>query len=953
MAIPICPDKNNPQYKKLEEAYGPDRAAIAFHMRGDGGIPTVDEAADMLGIKPGEKTLQQKNYADFLKEKKYTPLSFKESINKSFKENLDEVKDVTKSMTKMLLPSAFEGKDRMATTMKIIMREAMGIKHFEDLRTEKLSDKLRRYWHSRPFNDHLSFMELMEHPERFDISTDPKIKSLYDNARGRYDAIFNGLSAIKDVNYIEDYFSHFWKQPKKNSAFFSAMSKRPMQGSKSFLRKRFFADIQEGLKAGLELISTNPEENLRIAELNYTKFKMANDVFDFAKEKGILKFVKGSEKPPEGYDLVNDDLFKRRMPFVKMPSEEAVAMAKEAGLEVKPEGAMMYGGWYMPSDAALIVNNHLSRGLSGIPGLNHVYQLGTRLNNIKNTFQLGFSLFHLVGTTVDATVSTIGNGLVKASTGKPKNIKNGLIDIARGFSIIGNVSNAYAIANPIIKDAYLGIMSKDVEMLARVNGRVSAEKFWQVNARDNFLREFGKIKNGEIGVTTIPRAVWEGLLIVPELASDFIMKYHVPTLKVAGFINAMRTWEVANPNATEESRRLAEIRAWDDQDDRLGLVTYDNLFINKAIKDVAFLTIRSFGWTGGTIKAIAKGIGEAFPKKVGESPKSEGFSQRTAWLIALAGTVGLFGAMYHYIMTGQWPEELKDYYFPKDGTKNPDGTDRRVAFPTYMKDLYSYTGAPMQTIMSKTAPFLNELFEIWSNKDFYGQQIYDEDDDVFKRGLDILKYELKSFEPFGFRNKPGEQEQPILSKQSIESKVGLTSAPSQFTRTGLEEAINQEIINQYSKEKREPKYTPDQGIFRKLSEGLLKQGMTFDELDADTKAKAGLTDQQGNIKSPSAVKSLIKGAQLTKAQKSFSYLKPEHQIDVIRKLNDDEFKELIGDKDLHFIIKPRPLIQLRRTNPEFFAKKPDRIKAFEKATGMKFDDAALPKIDISLDNEEK
>jgi hypothetical protein len=270
-----------------------------------------------------------------------------------------------------------------------------------------------------------------------------------------------------------------------------------------------------------------------------------------------------------------------------------------------------------------------------------------------------------------------------------------------------------------------------------------------------------------------------------------------------------------------------------------------------------------------------------------------------------------------------------------------------------MKDLYSYTGAPMQTIMSKTAPFLNELFEIWSNKDFYGQQIYDEDDDVFKRGLDILKYELKSFEPFGFRNKPGEQEQPILSKQSIESKVGLTSAPSQFTRTGLEEAINQEIINQYSKEKREPKYTPDQGIFRKLSEGLLKQGMTFDELDADTKAKAGLTDQQGNIKSPSAVKSLIKGAQLTKAQKSFSYLKPEHQIDVIRKLNDDEFKELIGDKDLHFIIKPRPLIQLRRTNPEFFAKKPDRIKAFEKATGMKFDDAALPKIDISLDNEEK
>jgi hypothetical protein len=253
-----------------------------------------------------------------------------------------------------------------------------------------------------------------------------------------------------------------------------------------------------------------------------------------------------------------------------------------------------------------------------------------------------------------------------------------------------------------------------------------------------------------------------------------------------------------------------------------------------------------------------------------------------------------------------------------------------------MKDVFAYSKSPYKTLKGKSSPFINEISEIYNNKDFYGTPIYDEDDDTFKKGLDLLKYEAKTFEPFGFRTRPGEEDESILSQKSIESKVGFTQAPSEFTRTDLEETINERLIKEFDKTKRAPGYSPEQSVYKKMIAAQLKDGETFKDVDKELKQKAGMLDTEGRLKSASAAKSLVKGAKLTNAQRTFSFLSAEGQLDVVSKLTEEQFNELIPEKKFRRIVDIKKLINLNRTNPEIINKNQERIKAYNKLVPVKF-----------------
>jgi hypothetical protein len=45
-------------------------------------------------------------------------------------------------------------------------------------------------------------------------------------------------------------------------------------------------------------------------------------------------------------------------------------------------------------------------------------------------------------------------------------------------------------------------------------------------------------------------------------------------------------------------------------ENRMGQMTYDNLFMNRTAKDLAMLTVRSVGWNIGTLREIGGGIGD-------------------------------------------------------------------------------------------------------------------------------------------------------------------------------------------------------------------------------------------------------------------------------------------------------------------------------------------------------
>jgi hypothetical protein len=52
-------------------------------------------------------------------------------------------------------------------------------------------------------------------------------------------------------------------------------------------------------------------------------------------------------------------------------------------------------------------------------------------------------------------------------------------------------------------------------------------------------------------------------------------------------------------------------RAADATEDRMGQMTYDNLFYNKMLKDVALLGFRAYGWQLGKYRHLYGGAADA------------------------------------------------------------------------------------------------------------------------------------------------------------------------------------------------------------------------------------------------------------------------------------------------------------------------------------------------------
>jgi hypothetical protein len=143
--------------------------------------------------------------------------------------------------------------------------------------------------------------------------------------------------------------------------------------------------------------------------------------------------------------------------------------------------------------------------------------------------------------------------------------------------------------------------------------------------------------------------------------------------------------------------------------------------------------------------------------------------------------------MTQYLMTGEGPKELKDYYFPKTGGTDEHGDPVRIAYPSYMKDLYHYKTDPGQTVKNKLHPLLGLVADMLQNEDYYGTKIRNEDDPFIQQLKDMATYTAKQAEPLGFRN--------IERNVNVEGKVtakgllpfiGITPVPRSVNESAAE-----------------------------------------------------------------------------------------------------------------------------------------------------------------------
>lgn len=454
---------------------------------------------------------------------------------------------------------------------------------------------------------------------------------------------------------------------------------------------------------------------------------------------------------------------------------------KGMGGEVAHGGLLKMGAYHAPEPVATVINNYLSPGLRG----NAAFDAYMRAGNVMNQAQLGLSAFHGGMVSLDATVSKAALGVEQVLRGHPIAGAASLIKAAiPGYVPIETLMRGNKVLNEYLKPGTQGgDFAKIVDGLVAGGGRVRMDKFYKNSSVESF---FNAIK-----ARSPLAAAWHAPWAALEAQAKPLMESFVPRVKLGVFADMARLELSRLPEGADRDQvREAMARVWDSVDNREGQLVYDNLFWNKAAKDVAMASTRAVGWNLGTIRELGGGLADTLRAPINAAQgKPLPHPRRALFVGALVGTVALYGAYLQYMMTGQGPKELKDYFYPRTGRTGPDGNQERVQLPSYMKDLISYAKHPYETVKHKLHPLLASTADMLENKDFYGDEIRNPNDTYVKQLKQASEYVAKAFIPFSARGLMEERKRGQSTTAQAGAFVGVTPAPRSAVNSEAQNTI--------------------------------------------------------------------------------------------------------------------------------------------------------------------
>jgi hypothetical protein len=540
---------------------------------------------------------------------------------------------------------------------------------------------------------------------------------------------------------------------------------KSLAGSKSPLKGRVLdmpldAALKDMRDRGIKVepATTNPELLRQWSVLNGQKLAKYGEMWQNLKESGNLTFVPSGKVADPGMVRLNDQAAKTFAPY------EYNKANGETGTGVKQSGQ-----YYATPGAAKVLNNAVSSGLENSP----TYQGIKSLSNSLNQFQLGFSGFHAMGSSVNAGVSdlavgakNIGTGIARGDAGT---LATGAGQVARSLVPFFSVGHDIMTGSDIINGLKEGNPEAAKFLQEKLNpagGRLGMDQNYVNGSYRNMVQSFS---DGNLlgAAMKLPKA------IVEETAKP-LMGYAIPRIKLGAFSDLADSIDRQMPGASPAEKQAAYSRAWDSIDNRFGQLVYDNLFWNKTAKDLSMIATRSVGWNLGTVRELGGGA-----KDVLGTLQGKGISDRMLYSAALPLYVGMIGAAYQYLHTGQGPQSLLDYFYPKNGAVDKNGNPQRTTLPTYMKDVFAYGRNPVGTVVNKTSPLMNLVSSLYSNKDYYGDMIRNPNDPLAKQLQDSGMYALKNgVLPFSVSGAQNTASNGGNLEQQAENFVGFVKAPS-------------------------------------------------------------------------------------------------------------------------------------------------------------------------------
>ena len=797
------------------------------------------------------------------------PANVKPRFSENVKRHVDEVAD---SWQSIFAPA---NRSPEASQAAGILRATTGEAAAQYEQAAFKLDQFRRAIDPLPEADKLGFIDAIEggrsQPSPEFNRAAVMIRRTLDDAR---EAVQN-LGTGKLENFIENYFPHIWEDPERAATAFkssleearaSAGTKRPMEGSKSFLKQRTIPTTLDGLQMGLKPVTTNPVDLTLLKLREMQRYTMAHQSLHEMKGQGLVKYVRAGEQAPDGYRRIDD-----KIATVFGPREGAVTLPEGANIapeEVGVLGRRIMGEYWAPAPVAKVVNNYLSPGLRG----NALYDAYRGLGNVLNQAQLGLSAFHLMFTSMDASVSRAALGIEYIGAGKP------MTGLRKSVS-----APAAPVTNMIlgakVRRAYLNPEAASPEMRALANavqeagGRVRMDSFYKNSAPERMVKAWKDAEYGKAAALSLPSLF--------ELASKPIMEHIVPLQKLGVFGDLARfELERMPPEATLTERRAVLAKAWDSVDNRMGQLVYDNLFWSKTFKDLAMASVRSVGWNIGTIRELGGGMLDvATEGSKALRGKPAELTHRAAYVMALPITVGMYGALYQYLRTGEGPTEPKDYFYPKTGEVDADGNPERVQIASYMKDFFSYHAHPWETVKHKVNPGLAAMYEMLQNEDYYGDQIRHPDDPAVKQIQQEAEFIGKQVLPFSLRNMT---ESTSRGDQTTVTKFGnwfgITPAPRDAVRSDAQNRMGEILKGRGTTSGS----TPEIAEARRSRRELLNAIRTNDGSNTEQIQQAVTDALERHQLTPKEVVTLLKRAGTTPAAEKFKSLTLEEAVEVFK-----------------------------------------------------------------------
>lgn len=632
------------------------------------------------------------------------------------------------------------------------------------------------YWDREIGRDPQAVAKFLSDYEKGIKPKDPTYAAAFDAYHAWNDAIYKVDQAL-GVKYepTENYIFHVFKDSRGVAEFF-----RKKYGAKwgdpGFTKGREFELYGQAKKAGFEPLFDNPED-IMLARQHATDIaQMQVNVLRELEKQGIAVKVDGENRPNSWV------------------SHEWRA----------PNGERY---WVHDSANGVLHNAFNTQSLWAMKGIGgDLFRGAMFLKNAMVPVVLALSLFHPlhVATIANATGMVRASKLLLGGKMSPARFAKEMIEATVYKDLLsetgGQVASAFGASprggNRLLK-AYQG-------KLADVDITPSDQLALHLMAEGGFIPEMAaQYRNNSIAKLqqAIARRSATALWHLPFAAISAMQKpvfeVWIPSLKIASYLKDVQTALKADPTLMNDrtKRQVTFRKLAKSVDNRYGEMAYNTLFWNRWVKDLGVANTLSLGWQMGFLREYGGGMLDLARAKDGKVAKGD--FDRPMFVTYYTTQALAYGGLLTWALTGQQPQDLNDYIYPRSGETLPNGRPERLNTMFYTREfasIYHHTekegliGGLGHLAASKASGVIGLTAEWARGVNSFGEEIRDPDAPAYKQLEQTLSATMEELQPISIeaiRNSTSDQQ----AKSMMLNIAGFSPAPKYVTETKTEALI--------------------------------------------------------------------------------------------------------------------------------------------------------------------